>query len=240
MESTNIIDFTYIAGSFFYVIAYVKVTLCLTIISVFFGAVLGLISCIVQLQNIPVCKQIARLYVLVCRSLPNMVLLYLVYYGLPLAFLALHDQTGIHVPFEQVPAILVAAVGLTLHTGAYLSEIFRAAIQSVPKGQIEAAMALGMTWFQAFRRVIFPQAAVVAIPAFANQFLDTMKSTSICFVITVIELFGAAKLYCEDNSQYFEAYIVVACLYWGMGILFEFLFSHLETTLGKYRKGTIS
>ena len=236
----HISDFTYIAGSFFYVIGYVKVTLYLTLLSVGFGALLGLLSCIAEVKDIPVLKQIAKLYVLICRSLPNMVLLYLVYYGLPIAFLALSDNTGVHVPFEQVPAFLVAAVGLTLHTGAYLSEIFRAALESVNKGQIEAAMALGMTWTQAFRRVIFPQAVVVAIPAFANQFLDTMKSTSICFVITVVELFGAAKLYCEDNSQYFEAYIVVACIYWGMGILFEYMFSRLETRLGKFRRGNAS
>lgn len=239
MESHSIIDFTYISGSFFFVIGYVKVTLYLTIISVVMGTILGLISCIVQIKRIPVLCQLSRLYVLVCRSLPNMVLLYLVYYGLPIAFLALSDHTGIHVPFEVVPAVFVAAVGLTLHTGAYLSEIFRAALQSVPEGQIEASRALGMTWFQAFRRVVLPQASVFALPLFANQFLSTMKSTSICFVITVVELFGAAKLYCEDNSQYFEAYIVVACLYWGMGIIFEYMFSRLEAVLGKYKRGNV-
>lgn len=237
MNDTGIIDFTYIAGSFFYVIGYVKVTLFLTFASVILGALLGLASCVAELNQIPVLRQIARLYVTVCRSLPNMVLLYLVYYGLPIVFLALHDETGIHIPFEQVPAIAVAILGLTLHTGAYLSEIFRAAIQSVPKGQMEAALSVGMTWTQAFRRIILPQAALFALPLFANQFLSTMKSTSIVFVITVVELFGAAKLYCEDNSQYFEAYIVVACIYWGMGILFEFIFARLEFVLGRFKRG---
>jgi ABC-type amino acid transport system permease subunit len=64
-----------------------------------------------------------------------------------------------------------------------------------------------------------------------------MKSTSICFVITVVEIFGAAKLFCEDNSQYFEAYIVAAGFYWGMGIFFEFVFSKLEYTMGKFKRG---
>lgn len=88
----------------------------------------------------------------------------------------------------------VAVVGLTLHTGAYLSEIFRAALQSVPKGQMEAAQAIGMTWFQAFRRIVLPQATVFALPLFTNQFLNTMKSTSIVFVITVIELLRRCKV----------------------------------------------
>lgn len=236
----SMIDFTYITGSFWYVIGYVKVTLWLTLLSVGAGTVLGLFSAVIHITKTPILYPIAKLYVLVCRSLPNMVLLYLVYYGLPIFFMALDGETGIHIPFENIPAELVAVIGLSLHTGAYLSENFRAAIQSVSEGQAEAALSLGMTRVQVFRRVIFPQASVFALPLFANQFLSTMKSTSICFVITVVELFGAAKLYCEDNSQYFEAYIVVAFLYWGMGIFFEFLFQRLEYQVGKFRRGNIA
>ncbi|WP_298465545.1 amino acid ABC transporter permease [uncultured Mitsuokella sp.] len=213
-----------------------KVTLFLTLTSVFLGAVLGLISCLAQKSRVPVLGRLFALYVYVCRSIPNMVFLYLVYYGLPLAFLALRGKTGIHIPMEHVPAMAVAVIGLTLHTGAYLSEIFRAALDSVPDGQFEAARAMGMTEWQMYRRVIFPQAVVFALPLFANQFLSTMKSTSIVFVITVIEVFGAAKLFCEDNSQYFEAYIVAACLYWGLGILFEYLFTKLEDSLSSYKR----
>lgn len=201
------------------------------------GTVLGLFSAVTQILRIPILQAVSRWYVLICRSLPNMVLLYLVYYGLPLLFLALYDNTQIHIPYEHVPAISVAVLGLGLHTGAYLSEVFRAAIQSVQEGQTDAARALGMTWIQTFKRVIFPQAAVFALPLFANQFLATMKSSSICFVITVVELFGAAKLYCEENSQYFEAYIVVAFLYWGMGIMFEFIFSRFEYSISRFKRG---
>lgn len=237
MESTGIINFQYINGTFWYVLDYVKVTLWLTFASVGFGIVLGLISSVAQLNRIPVLKQLADIFVIVCRSLPNMVLLYLVYYGLPILFLAMEDKTGVHIPYEKVPAALVAVVGLTLHTGAYLSEIFRAAIQSVPKGQVEAALSIGMTWPQAFFRIVLPQAAVFALPLFANQFLNTMKSTSIVFIITVVELLGAAKLYVEDTSAYFEAYIVVALIYWGLGIIFEFIFERLEHVLSKYKRG---
>ena len=182
----HIIDSTYIYGTFFAVIPYVKVTLMITFLSVGLGTILGLLSCVLQQNKVPVLSQLSYLYVLLCRSIPNMVLLYLVYYGLPILFLALEDQTGVHVPFEKVPATFVAVVGLTL---------------------------------------------------FTNQFLNTMKSTSIVFVITVIELFGAAKLYTEENSQYFEAYIVVAGLFWVMGIVFEFIFHRLEVYASKYKRG---
>ena len=233
----GIIDPEYIVGSFEYVLPYVPVTLGITLAAVVFGTILGILAAVAEVLRLPVLAGLARGYVLVCRSLPNMVLLYLVYYGLPILFLVMHDKTGVHVPYEHVPAIAVAVLGLSLHTGAYLAESFRAAIQSVPKGQVEAALSLGMTWPAIFRRILFPQASVFALPLFANQFLNTMKSTSIVFVITVIELFGAAKLFCEDNSQYFEAYITVALLYWAMGAVFETLFSRLEFRLSRFKRG---
>lgn len=219
------------------VLPYVKVTLGLTLASVVLGAILGLICCLVEIRKVPVLSQLARLYVLVCRSLPNMVLLYLVYYGVPLLLMALAQKGHVVFHVEKVTALQIAVVGLTLHTGAYLTEIFRAALQSISEGQLEAAQSIGMTWLQAYRRVILPQAAVFALPLFANQFLSTMKSTSIVFVITVIELFGAAKLFCEDNSQYFEAYMAVACIYWAMGVFFEFVFDRLEFRLSRFRRG---
>ncbi len=115
----HIIDSTYIYGTFFAVIPYVKVTLMITFLSVGLGTILGLLSCVLQQNKVPVLSQLSYLYVLLCRSIPNMVLLYLVYYGLPILFLALEDQTGVHVPFEKVPATFVAVVGLTLHRSLF-------------------------------------------------------------------------------------------------------------------------
>ncbi|WP_303816274.1 amino acid ABC transporter permease [Acidaminococcus timonensis] len=234
------IDVEYFWGALQAVLPYVKVTLGLTLASVVLGAILGLVCCLVEVRKVPVLSQLAKLYVLVCRSLPNMVLLYLVYYGVPILLMALSREGNLPLHVEKVTALQIAVVGLTLHTGAYLTEIFRAAVQSIPAGQLEAAESIGMTWLQAYRRVILPQAAVFSLPLFANQFLSTMKSTSIVFVITVIELFGAAKLYCEDNSQYLEAYIAVACIYWVMGVVFEFLFDRLELRLGRYKRGNVA
>lgn len=234
------IDVEYFWGALVAVLPYIKVTLGLTLASVVLGALLGLVCCLVEVRKIPVLRQLARVYVLVCRSLPNMVLLYLVYYGVPILLMALSQKGNMPFHVEKITALQIAVVGLTLHTGAYLTEIFRAAVQSIPEGQLEAAESIGMTWLQAYRRVILPQAAVFSLPLFANQFLSTMKSTSIVFVITVIELFGAAKLYCEDNSQYFEAYIAVACVYWVMGVVFEFLFDRLELRISRYKRGNVA
>lgn len=233
----SFINISYVKDSLLFILPYVKVTMSLTLASVVLGGILGLVCCLVEWKKIPVLTQIVKLYVLVCRSLPNMVLLYLVYYGLPLFLMAMEQKGWQGIRVEQVTAVQIAVLGLTLHTGAYLTEIFRAGLQAIPEGQWEAAESIGMTFFQSFRRVILPQAAVFSLPLFANQFLSTMKSTSICFVITVVELFGAAKLFCEDNSQYFESYIAAAIVYWVLGVIFEFVFNHLEFSLSRYRRG---
>lgn len=226
-------------GTLSYVYPYLKITISLTVLAVFFGSLIGLFGAIAMVMGGPILRKLVRGYVLVCRSLPNLVLLYLVYYGLPIFLLAIHEKWGIHLPYEHISAYFVAVLGLALHTGAYLTEIFRAAIHSVSEGQVEAAKSLGMTWPAIFRRVVLPQASVFAIPLFANQVLSTMKSTSIVFIITVVEILGAAKLFCEGNSRYFEAYIVVALLYWGMGAVLEILFHRLELSMGKFKRGSL-
>lgn len=239
MVSIGVIDPAYIRDTFLYIYPYLTVTISLTLWAVVLGSILGLAGAIGEVMGGKILQKIIRLYVLVCRSLPNLVLLYLVYYGLPILLLALHEEWGIHLPYEYISAYFVAVVGLTLHTGAYLTEIFRAAILSVSEGQVEAAKSLGMPWKDIFIRVVIPQASVFAIPLVANQVLSTMKSTSIVFIITVMEILGAAKLFCEGNSRYFEAYIVVALLYWGMGALLEVLFHRLEWVMSKYKRGSL-
>lgn len=236
----TIIDPTYMVGAFEFVLPYIKVTLEITFSSVIIGTFLGLLSCVFRENKVPILSQLSQAFVLICRGLPNMVLLYLVYYGIPMFLLYLSQEQKIHIPFEHVPAIAIAIIGLSLHTGAYLSEIFRAALEAVPKGQVEAAYAVGMTWFQAFRRIVLPQALVFALPLFTNQFLNTMKSTSIVFVITVMEVFGAAKLYTETNARYFETFIVVSLIFWGLGIFFEFLFHRLEIWASAYKHGKVN
>ena len=166
--STGLIDPHYVTGTLSYVWPYLKVTLSLTAIAVFFGSLIGIFGAIGEIMGGRLTRKFIRAYVLVCRSLPNLVLLYLVYYGLPILLLAIHQEWGIHLPYEHISAYFVAAMGLALHTGAYLTEIFRAAIHSVNAGQVEAAKTLNMPWPVIFRRVILPQASVFAIPPWSG------------------------------------------------------------------------
>jgi len=234
----SIIDLHFLMEMFFKLIGYIPMTLGLAVTSMVLASILGLFMMIVRMKKIPVLSKLVDLYVLLGRALPTMVILYIVFFALPIALLIFSEKTGQKIEINQVPAVVFAVMGLTIHTGAYLTEVFRAAVQSVDKGQLEAAYSIGMTWWQGFYRIIFRQAAVFAMPLLANQFLNLIKSTSIAFMITVMELFGAANVICADNNRYLEVYIVVALIYWGMSILFEKVFLVAEHKLAAFKKGS--
>jgi His/Glu/Gln/Arg/opine family amino acid ABC transporter permease subunit len=226
--------------TFFELLKFIPVTLLLAVVSMLLASVIGLISAVVQVRNIPVLAQISHAYLLIGRAIPTMVMLYLVYFGLPVLLMAFTEKTGIETGYGHIPPMVFAIAGLTLHTGAYLSEVFRAALLSVDKGQMEAALSIGMTWFQGFYRIVLRQAAVFAMPLFANQFLDLIKGTSIVFTITVVELLGGAKIACAEHYRYLETYLVVAVIYWAISIFFEKLFFLAEQKLALFKKGATS
>lgn len=230
-----ILEFPFMAATFFNLLPYVPVTLLLTVVSMLLAGMVGLASAIAQLRRVPLLAPACRLYILVGRATPTMVMLYLVYFGLPMLLLAFSSKTGIDTGYQRIPPLLFAIFALTLHAGAYLAEIFRAALLSVDKGQMEAALAIGMTWFQGFRRIVLRQAAVFAMPLVANQFLGLIKSTSIVFTITVVELLGAAKIASAEHYRYLETYLVVALMYWLISILFEKAFQSAEKKLSLYK-----
>lgn len=234
----NIIIEPYILMEIFYkLVRYVPVTLAIAVISMLLASVLGIVVMVIRMKKVPVLSPIADLYVLLGRALPTMIVLYIVFFALPIILMVFSESTGKKFDFTQIPAVIFAIIGLTLSTGAYLAEIFRAAVQSVEKGQMEAALSIGMTWWQGFYRIILRQAAVFAMPLMANQFLNLIKNTSIAFMITVMELFGAANVLSASNNRYLEVYVVVALLYWGTSITFEKIFLVIEDKLAFFKKG---
>lgn len=233
----QILEAKFMADTFVDLLKYVPVTLFLAIVSMLFASIIGLFGAIVLVRNTPGATGIVKVYLLLGRAIPTMVMLYLVYFGLPVLLMAFTEQTGIDTGYQHVSPMVFAILGLTLHTGAYLAEIFRAALLAVEKGQMEAALSVGMTWSQGFYRIVLHQAAVVAIPMVANQFLGLIKSTSIVFTITVIELLGGAKIASAEHYRYLETYLVVAMMYWGICFICERLFSVVEGKLGLFRKG---
>lgn len=233
-----LIDFASVIEMGQELVKYIPMTLALAVASMLLGCILGLIAAVARTVNIPIVTQLATVYVVIGRALPPMIVLYIVFFGLPILLMVASGNDNQTDFFAKINPAVYAIIGLGLHTGAYMSEIFRSAIQSVPKGQIEAAMSIGMTYPQAFFRVILPQAAVFAMPLTANQFLSVLKGTSIAFMITVVEMFGASAILAASNNLYLEIYLLIACMYWAISIIIERFFLSLEYHISYFKRGT--
>ena len=138
-------------------LTYLPVTLELAVVSMIVSLILGLILALIKMKKIPVLKQIANLYISVIRGTPVLVQLYVTYFGIPMILKAINLKYGTNYNANGVAPIIYAFIALAVNESAYNAEVIRASLESVPKGQIEAANALGMTYFQALRRVILPE-----------------------------------------------------------------------------------
>ncbi len=132
---------------------------------------------------------------------------------------------------RDVPAFTVCVAGLTLNSAAYMKEVVRGALLSVPEGQKEAALAHGMTPVQTMFRIVLPQAARVAVPSLFNNLVDIVKGTSMAFTIGVIEITATASLRASVTFNYFEAYMVLMLLYWIIILILERLEAAVEKRL---------
>ena len=177
-----------------------EMTVPLTVISFSLGLVIALVTALVQVANVKVVRQLARFYVWIFRGTPMLVQLYVVFYGLPKVGLIL----------EAFPA---AVVVFSLNTGAYASETIRAAILSVPVGQMEAGYCSGMTYMQTMRRIILPQAMRTAFPPLSNSLIGLVKDTSLASNITVVEMFLTAQRIASRTYEPFWMYLEVGFIY---------------------------
>ena len=197
------------------------VTLYLTALAMLGGLVLGLALAIVKIRKIPVLAQICAVYVSVTRGTPIIVQLYITYFGIPLALKYVNYYNGTAYNVNNVPSIVFVLIALSLNQAAYSSETLRAALLSVNRGQIEAAHSLGMTAAQTLRRIIAPQAFVVALPSLGNSLIVMLKETSLAFVCSVVEITARAKIIAGNNYRFFEAYCSVAVIYWVLTLAVE-------------------
>lgn len=177
-----------------------KITIPLTVLSFVLGLGLALFTAMVQVAEVRGFKQLARLYVWVIRGTPLLVQLYVIFYGLP----------GLGVTLNAFPsAVIVFAV----NTGAYASETIRAAIESVPEGQMEAGYCVGMSYVQTMVRIILPQALRTAFPPLSNSLIGLVKDTSLAANITVMEMFMSAQRIAARTYEPFALYCEVGAVY---------------------------
>lgn len=195
-------------------------TLLITVVSMTFGLIIGLFVAIARLTKNRMLVSLAKIYVSIIRGTPLLVQIFIIYFGLP--------DWGI-----TLKPLTAAFISLSINIGAYLSETIRGALLSVPKGQMEAALCLGMTNRQAMKRVILPQAARVAIAPMGNTFIGMLKETSLVSIITVTELLRVSQLLISKHLVVMPFYIAIAIMYWLMSTMFSFILGSIEEKLSK-------
>jgi polar amino acid transport system permease protein len=193
------------------------VTLELTALSLFMATFIGLFFAFLKVSKARVLNLIADAYIGLIRGLPLIVQLMFLYFGIS--------------SLITLPRFWAGSLALAIHSGAYVAEIFRGAIQSIDRGQVEAARSLGMKQSLAMRRVILPQAALRAIPPLGNQFIIGLKDSSLVAYLGVMELYGTALLVQAENFEPFQTYFVAGLYYLVMVIVFTLILKRLERRL---------
>jgi len=176
---------------------------------------LGVVFAVMRYSRFRALRAVAILYVGAIRNVPFMIQIFLLVYLLPAAEI-------------RLPTPVIGALGLAVFSSAYFVEIIRAAITSVPQGQVEAARAVGMSRGQAMRRIVFPQMMGFLIPPSTNQTISLLKESSILSTITVAELTMTAHLIQQATFRVFEVLVVIALIYWGMSTAIAMLAKYLE------------
>ena len=225
---TQLLNYQFMIKSFGKILSALPVTLNIAIVTMIFSLILSFFVALARINKIKVVSKLATVYVSFIRGTPLLVQIYLSYYGIPKVLNHMNARFGWALNVNNVPIIVFVYVAFILNMSAYMSETFRAAILSVEKGQMEAAISVGMTKWQAMKRIVLPQAFVIAVPNFGNSFIGLIKDTSLAFVVSIVELMGKAKIVGAQGLNFFEVYIVVALIYWGVCIIVEKLLAILE------------
>ena len=209
-------------------LTYLDVTLLVALVSIALGSLLGGLLAWANLSGTALLRWAALTYVYVMRCTPSIVLLFIVFYGLPKLMEAAfrYDMNDLH-------RAVFAIITFTLLFSAYISEVFRAAYTAVPRGQYEAAVSAGLTPFQAFRHVILGQAALVALPNFGNATINLLKEGSLAYTIGLIDMIGKGNLIIAQNFGAYgiEVYLAALLIYWVLVLLLEQVVALVEKRL---------
>jgi L-cystine transport system permease protein len=200
------------------------------------GLILGFGIALVKIYKIPVINPIATVYVSFIRGTPILVQLFLAYYGIPALISGIMAIFSGSFDFNRIDPIVFALFAFTINMSAYLSETVRAAIESVDRGQIEAANSIGLNGRQVMLKIVLPQAAINAIPNLGNSMISLVKDTSLVSMVMVFDVMGMAKIIGARSLLYLEVYIGVSVIYWVVCIVLELGIKLLERRLTVSRR----
>jgi polar amino acid transport system permease protein len=191
-----------------------------TVLSIIFALIIGLLTGLGRISRLRIINRISTIYVEIIRGIPLLVQLFYIYYALG--------------QLVQVPRLIAAVTAMSICYGAYMGEIFRAGLQSIPKGQMEAALALGLSRGQAIRKVILPQTVKIVLPPVGNEFIALLKDSSLVSILAVSDLLRRGREFASTTFHYFETYTVVALVYLVFTLFFSRLVGMMEDKLDSH------
>lgn len=221
-------DITYVFDFIPKLLTYLNITLLIVGSSILLGLVIGMLVALPRLYNVPVLKRISQVYVSFFRGTPILIQLFLIYYGLPTIL------QWINIDISRVAVLYFVILAYALNSGAFVSEMIRASVSAVDKGQIEAAQSIGMSGYQTFTRIILPQALAISIPLFGNLVIGNLKDTSLAFTLGVMEMTGRSQTLGTATQHFVETYIALSLIYFVISMILEQVFLWLERRLHRH------
>lgn len=204
-----------------------QMTVYVTVISLVIAMFLGIFTCLLNISKVPVLRGIAKFYIWLIRGTPMLVQGFYLYLAVPQVVQATVN------PDFRIDIVTASVITLTLNAGAYLSEIFRGAIQSVDKGQMEAARSLGVSHTKSMQKIILPQAIRICLPSLVNQCIITLKDSTIMYALGLPEIMNQAKVYVGRTMSSFATYTWVAVIFLVITSVLMILSSQLEKRMRK-------
>lgn len=208
----------------------IKLTVTVSLLSLAIGLIIGFFVCILRRSRFVLFSAIARIYLWIIRGTPMLVQAFIVYFGIP-------QLMALFLGEFRMDPYTAGIITLSLNAGAYISEIFRGGIEAVNKGQVEAARSLGLSASKTMVKVVLPQAIKISIPSLVNQFIITVKDTSILSVIGMAEIVNRAKVYVGKSYQFFATYLIVALYYLIVISVLMIISNYLEKKFNYEKQG---
>ena len=230
-------DTEFLIKTFIKLWAAVPTTLLITVVSLLFGSILGFLIALARLHKIKVLNQICAVYVSFIRGTPVVLQILVVYSLLPSALNAWFKSIGSSIDVFSLNPIIYAYFVFSLSTAAGLSEVFRSALLTINRGQLEAGYTCGLTYWQTFRRIIIPQALTAALPNLCTATVNLIKNTSLAFMMTVKDITAVAKIEASFGYNYIESYLDIFVIYIIICTVVQKLFKLWEKSASRYKTG---
>ena len=230
-------DIKFLFKTFFLIWKAVPTTLLITVVSLVIGGILGFFIALARVNKIKILSQIGRAYVSIIRGTPVVLQILVVYSVVPSLLNVILKNSGSSVNIFDLNPIIYAFIVFSLNMAGTLSEVFRSALLTVNRGQLEAGLTTGLTASQTYKRIIIPQALTAAIPNLCNATVGLIKNTSLAFMMTVRDITAVAKIQASYGYNYVEAYLDILVIYVIICSLVQFLFKKWENKSSTYKGG---